>query len=69
MSRGTLTGDNTSYLEPRQFSDGIEYLLLNGRFTMDHGKQTGARPGVVIARTGTAARPRRAVTLSPGATR
>ncbi|MEO5814237.1 MAG: amidohydrolase family protein [Gemmatimonadaceae bacterium] len=61
--------DNTSYLQPRQYSDGIEYVLVNGRFTMDHGKLTDARPGVVIERTGTAARPRRAVTLSPGAIR
>lgn len=60
--------DNTSYLQPRQFSDGIEYVLVNGRFTLDHGTLTDARPGVVIARTGAAARPRRAVTVSPGAT-
>jgi len=61
--------DNATYLNPRQFSEGIEYVLVNGQFTLDHGKLTGARPGVVIERTGTAARPRRAVTLSPGGTR
>ncbi|MDQ2665597.1 MAG: amidohydrolase family protein [Gemmatimonadota bacterium] len=61
--------DNATYLQTRRFSQGIEYVLVNGKFTLDHGKLTGARPGVVIERSGAAARPRRAITLSPTGTR
>lgn len=55
--------DRATYLEPRQFSEGIAYVLENGQFTVDHGKLTGALPGVVLNRTELARRPGRI--LSP----
>ncbi|MHB1224252.1 MAG: N-acyl-D-amino-acid deacylase family protein [Gemmatimonadaceae bacterium] len=56
--------ERTTYLQPRQFSEGIEYVAVNGQLTMDGGKLTEARPGVVIERGG-AAQPRRAVSPVP----
>lgn len=58
--------ERTTYLQPRQFSDGIAYVLVNGRFTLDGGKLTDVRPGIVIERGG-ATTPRRAVS-SPQST-
>jgi N-acyl-D-amino-acid deacylase len=61
--------DRTTYLEPRQFSEGIEYVLVNGRLTLDKGTLTAARPGVVIERTARTARPQRGLPSEPGTAR
>jgi N-acyl-D-amino-acid deacylase len=37
--------DKSTYLEPFQYSQGIEYVVVNGRLVIDRGKHTGARPG------------------------
>jgi N-acyl-D-amino-acid deacylase len=55
--------DRATYLEPRQFSQGIDYVLENGQFTVDRGKLTGALPGVVINRNEVT--PRASRILSP----
>jgi N-acyl-D-aspartate/D-glutamate deacylase len=37
--------DRSSYLEPFQYSDGIDYVLVNGQVVLDGGRATDARPG------------------------
>ncbi len=42
--------DTATFFEPHQYAAGIEYVLVNGEFTVDGGKLTGARPGLVLTR-------------------
>ena len=37
--------DHSTYTEPFQYSEGIEYVMVNGRVVLDQGKHTGAHPG------------------------
>ena len=37
--------DHATYDEPFQYSEGIEYVILNGQIVLDQGTHTGARPG------------------------
>jgi N-acyl-D-amino-acid deacylase len=37
--------DHATYTQPFQYSTGIAYVLVNGTLVLDHGNQTGARPG------------------------
>ena len=37
--------DRSTYTEPFQYNEGIEYVIVNGQVVLDHGKHTGARPG------------------------
>jgi N-acyl-D-aspartate/D-glutamate deacylase len=37
--------DRATYENPFQYSEGIEYVLVNGQIVLDQGKHTGARPG------------------------
>jgi N-acyl-D-amino-acid deacylase len=36
---------NATYDEPRRFSDGIDYVAVNGELVVDAGVHTGALPG------------------------
>jgi len=36
---------NATYDQPRQFPDGIEYVVVNGTVVVDGGRHTGALPG------------------------
>jgi N-acyl-D-amino-acid deacylase len=36
---------NATYDEPRQYSDGIEHVLVNGTLVVEAGRHTGATPG------------------------
>jgi N-acyl-D-aspartate/D-glutamate deacylase len=40
--------DQATYEEPHQYSTGVEYVLVNGRIVLDHGRRTHARPGVIL---------------------
>lgn len=42
--------DQATYVEPLQYSSGIDYVLLNGEMIIEQGEQTDARPGEVIRR-------------------
>ena len=42
--------DRATYTEPFQYSEGIEYVLVNGQLVLDRGKHTGARPGRALRR-------------------
>jgi N-acyl-D-aspartate/D-glutamate deacylase len=44
--------DRATYTEPFQYSEGIEYVLVNGQLVLDRGKHTGARPGRSLRRGG-----------------
>jgi N-acyl-D-aspartate/D-glutamate deacylase len=40
--------DNASFVDPHQFPTGIEYVLVNGKITIENGKHTGAMAGSVL---------------------
>jgi N-acyl-D-aspartate/D-glutamate deacylase len=40
--------DRATYLDPFQYPDGIEVVIVNGVLTIDHGRHTGARAGRVL---------------------
>jgi N-acyl-D-amino-acid deacylase len=40
--------DNATYSEPHQFPSGIEYVIVNGVLTIEHGKYTGALAGKTL---------------------
>ncbi len=42
--------DRATYAEPFQYSEGIEYVLVNGELVLERGKHTGARPGRALRR-------------------
>jgi N-acyl-D-aspartate/D-glutamate deacylase len=37
--------DRATYLDPFQYNEGIEYVIVNGKVVLDRGKHTGERPG------------------------
>lgn len=37
--------DRATYIEPFQYSEGIEYVIVNGQIVLDQGKHTGVKPG------------------------
>jgi len=43
--------DRSTILEPHRYPEGIEYVMVNGRLTVDQGRLTGALPGRVLDRT------------------
>jgi N-acyl-D-amino-acid deacylase len=40
--------DNATYGNPRQFSPGIEWVIVNGKIVVENGKHTNATPGRTI---------------------
>jgi N-acyl-D-aspartate/D-glutamate deacylase len=42
--------DRSTYEEPFQYNDGIEYVIVNGRLVLDRETHTGARPGRPLRR-------------------
>jgi N-acyl-D-aspartate/D-glutamate deacylase len=42
--------DRATYTQPFQYSEGIEYVLVNGTLVLDQGKHTDARPGRALRR-------------------
>jgi N-acyl-D-aspartate/D-glutamate deacylase len=43
--------DRATFANPFQYSDGIEWLLVNGQIVLERGKHTGARPGRPLRRS------------------
>jgi N-acyl-D-aspartate/D-glutamate deacylase len=37
--------DRATFTDPKQYSDGMRYVLVNGEFVVDEGHITNARPG------------------------
>jgi N-acyl-D-aspartate/D-glutamate deacylase len=42
--------DRATYTEPFRYSEGVEYVVVNGKLVLERGKHTGARPGRVVRR-------------------
>ncbi len=40
--------DKATYLDPYQYPEGIEYVLVNGIFVVEEGDHTGELPGMVL---------------------
>jgi N-acyl-D-aspartate/D-glutamate deacylase len=40
--------DRATYEQPREYPSGIDWVLVNGVITIDHGKHTGAKAGKVL---------------------
>lgn len=40
--------DRATYRDPIQFSEGIEYVIVNGEVPVDGGEHTGVRVGRVL---------------------
>jgi len=40
--------DNATFVNPHQFPSGIEYVIVNGKITVNQGTHTGARAGTVL---------------------
>ena len=40
--------DTATFEKPKQYPQGIDYVLVNGQVVIDHGTHTGARPGMVL---------------------
>ncbi|MDE2662185.1 MAG: amidohydrolase family protein [Gemmatimonadota bacterium] len=47
--------DRATVLEPDRFSEGVDYVMVNGVFTVDAGEFTDELPGEVILRPGNSA--------------
>jgi N-acyl-D-aspartate/D-glutamate deacylase len=44
--------DRSTYTRPFQYSEGIEYVVVNGKLVLEKGKHTGAKPGRALRRGG-----------------
>ena len=40
--------DRATYEDPHRYPDGIEHVVVNGRFVVKHGEHTGSLPGKVL---------------------
>jgi N-acyl-D-amino-acid deacylase len=40
--------DRSTYTDPFHYSEGIEYVVVNGKLVLERGKHTGERPGRVV---------------------
>jgi N-acyl-D-amino-acid deacylase len=40
--------DKSTFFEPHQYSEGIDFVFVNGELVVDAGKPTGAHPGKVL---------------------
>ena len=40
--------DNATYEKPHQYASGVEYVIVNGKMVLEHGKHNGARPGAIL---------------------
>jgi len=40
--------DKASYTKPEQYPLGIDYVIVNGKIVVDHGKHSGELPGKAL---------------------
>lgn len=50
--------DTATFFEPHRHAVGIDHVLVNGAFTVESGKMTGARPGLLLRKAPSAVLPR-----------
>lgn len=46
--------DKSTYQQPFQYSEGIEFVIVNGQVVLDQGKPTGVKPGKALRHSATA---------------
>ena len=46
-----LLRDRATYKNPYRYSDGINYVLVNGKIAVEEGKYIGARAGIVLRKS------------------
>jgi len=49
--------DRATYEAPFQYSEGVQYVIVNGQIVLDAGRHTHARPGVILYGPGRKAEP------------
>jgi N-acyl-D-aspartate/D-glutamate deacylase len=42
--------DTATYKDPVRYPDGVEYVIVNGKITVEEGNHTGVRAGRVLRR-------------------
>ncbi|HIE22827.1 MAG TPA: D-aminoacylase, partial [Candidatus Korarchaeota archaeon] len=42
--------DKATFMEPHQYAEGVEYVLVNGIIVVERGEHTKAKPGKVLKR-------------------
>jgi N-acyl-D-amino-acid deacylase len=48
--------DKSTYTEPHQYSEGIEYVVVNGQITVQNGRHTGVRNGNILRKPGSSSK-------------
>ncbi len=43
--------DKSTFTEPHQYSEGIEYVIVNGKITVNKGKHTGVTSGCILRKS------------------
>lgn len=43
--------DNATFVEPKQFASGIQYMFVNGNLTIKDGKHTGVLGGTIVRKS------------------
>ena len=43
--------DKATFVQPHQYPEGIEYVIVNGRIVVKRGRHTGMLPGKILRRT------------------
>lgn len=44
----TTVGDKSTFTQPHAYSQGFDYVLVNGKITVDKGKHTSVRNGIFV---------------------
>jgi N-acyl-D-aspartate/D-glutamate deacylase len=44
--------DRATYTDPKQYPDGIDYVIVNGKVVINKGKHTGKLPGKFLKNPG-----------------
>jgi N-acyl-D-aspartate/D-glutamate deacylase len=47
FNAGTII-DNATYEKPHQYASGVEFVIVNGKMVLEHGRHSGARPGAIL---------------------
>jgi N-acyl-D-amino-acid deacylase len=40
--------DKSDYVNPHQYSKGVQYVVVNGELVIDKGEHTGKLPGQIL---------------------
>ena len=43
--------DRSTFTEPHQYSEGVEYVIVNGKVTVNNGKHTGITNGRILRKS------------------